>query len=103
MQPAGHCDEEPPVQTMPMRLNTRNVSDSHLIDPAMIPECRQTQARLRISPLFPVAPFQLTTVATSMSDALPFPDPTIFVRMARLARKLFLTSETVFLPRIALR
>ena len=82
MQPAGHCDEEPPVQTMPMRLNTRNVSDSHLIDPAMIPEYRQTQARLRISPLFPVAPFQLTTVATSMSDALPFPDPT-FVRMAR--------------------
>jgi hypothetical protein len=67
-----------------MRLNTRNVSDSHLIDPAMIPECRQTQAPSdELNPLLPAAPFQLTAEATSLTDSLATPDPTTFVRMTR--------------------
>ena len=55
-------------------LNTRNVSDSHLIAPAMNRNVGKLNLGYRISPLLPQTPFQLIREATSLSDAVPIPD-----------------------------
>jgi len=95
------------IVTMPMRLNTRNVSDSHLIDPAMTPESFPISPRVYCisSPvLTPADCSQLKRRPSSLSRCsagslkrfTPPKDALVFFlnRITQLLRHLYAASST---------